>query len=60
MDLCKLFPVMHELAELPHQGLVAVDERLRLVPIVIKAGGRHRRLDLFHRLLVLGDAGLEV
>src|SRR5688572_23884899 len=51
---------MHELAELPHQGLMAIDERLGLVAIVVETGRRHRRLDLLHRLLVLCDLRFEV
>jgi hypothetical protein len=52
--------LVHELAELPHQGLVAVDEGLRLVAIVVKTGRRHGGLDLLHGLLALCDLRFEI
>ena len=51
---------MHELADLPHEGLVAVDQGLCLVAVIVKTRGRHGRLDLLHRLFALGNPGFEV
>ncbi len=51
---------MHQVAELPHERLVAIDDRLGLVAVVIEPGSRHGGLDISHGLLALGDARLEV
>ena len=51
---------MHELAELPHEGLMTINQRLGLIAVLVEPGGRHRRLDLLHRLLALGDSRFEV
>jgi len=56
----QLFPLMHEVADLPHQGLMAVDERLRGGPIVVEAGRCHCCFDLPDRLLAFGNARFEV
>src|SRR3954466_11017393 len=37
-----------------------VDDRLRGGAILIKTGGRHRRLDVADGLFALGDPGLEI
>src|SRR5262245_4291913 len=49
---------MHQVADLPHQGLVLVDKGLRLGAILVEAGRRHRLLELLDRLLGLRDFAL--
>src|SRR5439155_15822169 len=55
----QLFPLMDELADLPHQGLMAVDHRLGVGAVVVETGGSHLRLDVANRRLALGDSPLE-
>src|SRR5207245_1679289 len=56
----QLFPWMHQVADLPHQRLVAIDERLGGGAILVETGRGHRRLDVADRALALGDARLEI
>ncbi len=51
---------MHQVAQLPHEGLVPIDDRLRLVAIFVEARLRHRGLDLFHQLLAFGNPRFEI
>ena len=51
---------MHQVAELPHERLMAIDQRLGLFAIVIEAGRRHGGFDFFHRLLAIGDPRFEI
>ena len=37
-QLVQVFPLVHQVADLPHQGLVAIDDRLRGVAVVVEAG----------------------
>ena len=55
----QLFPLVDELADLPHQGLMAVDHRLGVGAVVVETGGGHLRLDVPNRRLALGDSLLE-
>src|SRR5688572_10831961 len=54
------FPLADEVAHLPHQRLVPVDQLLRRIAIVIEAGRGHRFLQLLDARLALGDADLEI
>src|SRR5687767_56236 len=58
--LLKRFPLADEVAHLPHQRLVPVDQLLRRIAVVIEAGRGHRRLELLDARLALGNAGLEI
>jgi hypothetical protein len=51
---------VHEIADLPHQRLMAIDERLGGGSIVVKARRRHRLLDLADGLLGGGDARFQL
>src|SRR3954471_10182721 len=50
---------MHEVAALPHQGLVTIDYRLRAGAVFVEAGRRHLLFDFADGGLGLGDARLE-
>jgi hypothetical protein len=50
---------MHEVADLPHEALVPIDDRLGTGAILIKAGCGHLLLDLADCRFGLGDAGFE-
>jgi hypothetical protein len=50
---------MHEVADLPHEALVAIDDRLGTGAILVKAGRGHLLLDLTDCRFGLGDAGFE-
>ena len=51
---------MHQIAELPHERLMAIDQRLSLFAVVVKPGRRHGGFDFFHRLLAIGDPRFEI
>ena len=53
------FPLVHEVANLPHQILVSVDEGLRCSAILVKPGRRHLLLELADRGFGFGDPRLE-
>jgi hypothetical protein len=55
----EFFPLIHEVADLPHQGLVAVDHRLGAGAIFVEAGSRHLLLDLPDCRFRVGDARFE-
>ncbi len=55
----QLFPLMHEIAHLPHQALVPVDNGLRRGPVRIEPLGRHGPLEFPNLLLDLCNAGFE-
>ena len=54
------FPLAHEVADLPHQGLVPVDHRLGGVAVFVEAGRRHGRLDLLDLAFAFGYPPLEL
>jgi len=51
---------MHQIADLPHEGLMLVDDRLGVLMVVIEPRSRHRRLDIANRLFPLGNAALKI
>src|SRR5712691_4391893 len=55
----QLFPLVDQLADLPHQGLMPVDHRLGVGAVVVETGGGHLRLDVPNRRLALSDSPLE-
>ena len=55
----ELFPLIHEIADLPHQALVAVDHRLGAGAILLEPRGRHLLFDLPDGGFGLCDAGLQ-
>jgi hypothetical protein len=50
---------MHEVADLPHEALVAIDDRLGTGAILVKTGRGHLLLDLADCRFGLGDPGFE-
>ena len=50
---------MHEVADLPHQGLVLLDYRLGGLAVVEEARDRHGLLELAQGLFGLGDTALQ-
>src|SRR5215207_4144406 len=58
--LGQAFPLVHQLADLPHQRLVAINDRLSGVPLLVEPGRSHRRFELGDRALPIGNAGFEV
>src|SRR5262249_34559183 len=52
-------PTVHQVADLPHQGLVPVDGGLRGFAVFVEARRRHRLLDLADGKLALGDFRLQ-
>src|ERR671918_2848465 len=56
----KRLPLVHQIADLPHEGLMAVDNRLGGRAIVVEAGSRHRLLQFPDRGFALGDSRFEV
>ena len=56
----EFLPLMHQIADLPHQRLVAVDDGLGRGAVVIEAGGGHGLFDIADLLLGRGDPGLEI
>jgi hypothetical protein len=50
---------MHQVADLPHQRLVAVEDRLRRGSVVVEAGGGHRLFELLNLGFGLGDSRFE-
>ena len=59
--LClKRFPLVHQVPDLPHQGLMAVDDRLGRLVVLVEARGRHRGFELLDARLGLCDSGLEL
>src|SRR5688572_25682450 len=48
-------PLAHQVADLPHQRLVLVDELLRGVAVVIEPRGGHRRLEFLDPGFAVGD-----
>src|SRR5687767_5191248 len=59
MASAQLLPLAHQVADLPHEGLVLVDDRARRLVVLVKAGRAHDGLELFDRLLAVRDARLE-
>src|SRR5258706_5299802 len=55
----KLFAWVHEVADLPHQSLMAIDYGLGAGAILVETRRGHLLLDCFDRRLGLGDAGFE-
>ena len=51
---------MHQIADLPHQCLMAIDDRLCGSSVVVEARRRHRPLDLADGALAVGDLGFEL
>ena len=58
--LLKLFPLMHEVPDLPHQRLVLVDNGFCSFVIVVEPGRRHGGFDLLDGLFAIRDARLQV
>ena len=56
----QFFPLMHQVAHLPHERLVTIHDRLGGGSIVIEAGCRHQLFELPDRLLAFGDPHLEL
>ena len=54
------FPLRHQVADFPHQRLMAIDDRLRSCGILIKPRFRHRRFQLLHFGFARRDARLEI
>ena len=55
----QFFPLVHQVADLPHQRLVAVEDRLRGGPVVVEAGGGHRLFELLDRGFGFGNSRFE-
>src|SRR5215471_17345885 len=53
------FPLAHEIADLPHEGLMAIARLLRGDVIVVEALPRHRRFELLDLRFALRDARFE-
>src|SRR5262249_27391127 len=53
-------PFVHQVAHLPHQGLVAIDDRLGGLMVLVEAGSGHGGLELLDAGFRLGDPGLEL
>src|SRR6185436_1539131 len=51
---------MHQVADLPHERLMTIDDRLSCGAVLIEPRGRHRLLDLADGLLGLGNACFEL
>ena len=56
----QFFPLVHQVADLPHQRLMAIDDGLRCGAVVVETGRRHRALDLANCLLAIGNARFEI
>jgi hypothetical protein len=50
---------MHQVSDLPHQRLVAIDHGLGGAAIVVEAGRGHLRLGVAEGLFAFGDARFE-
>ena len=55
----QLFPLVHQVADLPHERLMAVDDRLGRGAVVVETRGGHRLFDLADRRFGLGDPRFE-
>jgi hypothetical protein len=51
---------MHEIADRPHERLMAIDDRLRRGAVLVESWRGHRALDVADGVLAVGDACLEV
>src|SRR5262245_13361356 len=51
---------MHQIANLPHQRLMLIDDRLRGAAVVVETWSRHLRLDLTDGLLGLSNTRFEI
>src|SRR5690606_11863087 len=58
--LLQRFPLAHEVADLPHERLVAIDGGLRRLAVVVEPGRGHGLLELLDLGLARGDARLEI
>jgi hypothetical protein len=54
------FPLRHQVADFPHQRLMAIDDRLRSRGILVETRFRHRRFELLHFGFARRDARLEI
>ena len=54
------FPLVHQVADFPHERLMAADERLGALAFLVEAWGGHLGLDVPNRLLALGDSSFEL
>jgi hypothetical protein len=59
-DRIELFPLMHQIADRPHERLMAIDDRLRCGAILVESWRGHRALDVADGVLAVGDARLEL
>ena len=55
----QLFPLVHQIADLPHQCLMSIDHRLGRCPIGIEPGGGHALLQVPDGPFRFGDPGFE-
>src|SRR5581483_6021648 len=55
----QFLPLVHEIPDLPHQRLMALDNGPGRFPIVVEPGRRHGLLELANRTFDLRDSGLE-
>jgi hypothetical protein len=54
------FPLGYQVADLPHQGLMAIDDLFRAFPVIVEAVARHPGLELFDQRFPFGNPTLEV
>jgi hypothetical protein len=57
--MLKRFPLAHQIAHFPHQGLMTVDDRLCRLVVLVEARRGHRLLEVFDRLLAVGNPALQ-
>jgi len=55
----QFFPLVHQVANLPHQRLVAVENRLGGGPVVVETGGGHRLFEFLDRGFGFGNSRFE-
>jgi len=54
------FPLGYQVADLPHQGLMAIDDLLRAFPVIVEASAGHPGFELFDQRFPFGNPTLEV
>ena len=58
--LLQRFPLGYQVADLPHQGLMAIDDLLRAFPVIVEASAGHPGFELFDQRFPFGNPTLEV